>query len=145
MTKYLNDKSDGTPFINRDIVVAGSNWTEDADNTEYSCKYCRRTMSKTKIIDSSHQNPSFSLYCSFCGILSEIEEDTRKKSKVKVHKGKITEPAVSYAPELTLKRKTVEYKGGTKVLSQKGSIRITGYNEGKGQVNNGNSNRHDKS
>ena len=85
-------------------------------------------MSKIKLLDSSGQNPSLSLYCSFCGISSEIEEDTRKKSKVKVHKGKITEPAVGYAPEVGLKRKQKVIKGGLRLMEQKG-LKITNYKE----------------
>lgn len=133
MTKYFNDKypSGTIPFINRDIVTAGEEqWAQDPDDVEYSCKYCNRIMHKTKLIDSSGQNPSYgwSLYCSSCGISSQVEEDTRKKSKVKVHKGKITELAVSYAPEPGLKRKNKEPKGTFKKLQERG-IKITDYHE----------------
>ena len=125
MTKYLSDKYATHP---KDIITIGNDWTEDYDNTEYSCKYCRRIMHKTKIIDSSGQNPSYSVYCASCGILSEVEEDTRKKSKVKVHKGKVTDAnlGVAYVPEKTIARKKTEPKGTFRMLQERG-IKITNY------------------
>jgi hypothetical protein len=126
MTRYFNDKHPGI-HSGKDIVVAGNELTADPE-TEYSCKYCRRIMHKTKIIDSSHQNPSINLYCSFCGIESEIEEDTRKKSRLKVPSGPVTNPSVSYAPEIGMPRKKNEPRGSFRRLQERG-IKITDYKE----------------
>jgi hypothetical protein len=101
-------------------------------NREPICSYCRRNL--IKLQDRNNRNISW--FCSFCQIetLGEETNDLRSKSKIMAPTSldNSKNPAVAYPPEPGLKHNTVEYKGGTAVLSKKGTIRITGYVEGKG-------------
>lgn len=81
-------------------------------------------MHKTKIIDSSHQNPGISLWCSFCSIESIPDKDTRRKGKLNPKNSSVEEIAVSIIPERGIQRKKSEITGTLKTLEQRG-IRIT--------------------
>ena len=83
----------------------------------------------SSLFDSSESDSvSVSSSSSSSGIESEIEEDTRKKPRVKVHKGKVTEPAIGYTPEVGLQRKKTEPRGSFRRLQERG-IKITDYKE----------------
>jgi hypothetical protein len=126
MTKYLNDKyGKGN---NKDTpIVFDNSWTQDINKIPI-CSYCRRDLIK---LQTNGKNISW--YCPFDQIETPEEDNLRNKSRLSTpSKSNADDPSVSYTVEPTLTRKTVEYKGGTAVLSKKGTIKITGYKEGKG-------------
>jgi hypothetical protein len=128
MTKYNDDKHRGirkeeTP------IVASYNTNEYKTLT---CRWCNHVLHS--IIDSSGQNSN--LYCSNCSITYPNDDTEDLRSKSKLITPDITDhssnPAVSYPPEVELKRKKKEVKGGLKSLAERGSINITSYSENKG-------------
>jgi hypothetical protein len=128
MTKYYSDKNKfvtGKP-VDTPISIPAERYDDSILRREYSCEYCHRTLNK--LIDSSHQNPSW--YCSSCNIkvIPSEEAELRARSRLKVPSGPIQEAAVAYAPEKGLKRKKNEPKGTFRRMQERG-IKITNYSE----------------
>jgi hypothetical protein len=109
-------------------IVASYNTNE---HKTLVCRWCNYTLHTIR--DSSGQNVN--LYCSNCSISYEDSntDDLRSESKLEVPDGMDNNrnPAVSYTPESTLKRKKKELTGSFKALQQRG-VRFTNITEGKG-------------
>jgi hypothetical protein len=133
MTKYfdsqnrnkgIHDNSYDSPISIPDYIQM-----ESSNVTRY-CPYCHVSLSR--LIDSSGLNPSW--YCSRC----VIEYPDKTKVKTKSHLATTEQsnnndnPSVSYAPEVGLRKKDREIKGGLKKISERSGVRVTSYKEGKG-------------
>jgi len=110
LTKYLNDKYGVRNNRDTPIVAGSSEWTRDNSRIPM-CQWCRRDLVKLQ----DRNNINISWFCSFCQI-ETLDEDDNLRSKNKIVSPERTDnsdnPSVSYAPEPSLKRKPVEYKGG---------------------------------
>jgi hypothetical protein len=128
MTKYT-DRNYRIGIQKDSPIVAGEEEIRQVENRgrEYICSTCRRTL--VKLVDYSGENISY--FCNFCSPETLPTTELRSKSKISTPTGMITEPAVSLVPEVGIKRKKKEVKGGLKTLQDRG-INITHYKEGKG-------------
>jgi hypothetical protein len=127
MTKWHDDKNKWRMNADTPIPI-GDEWNRDP-NPSYICNYCQRTMSK--LTDRSGLSPSW--YCTNCSI--EVDPsitEVRSKSPLSTRDEPPEHPYVAFPPEPELKRKKKEIKGGLKAMTEKGSIRVTSYKEGKG-------------
>jgi hypothetical protein len=130
-TKYFNEqnRNKGISHDNSyDTPITTTDYTQyESRNVTRYCPYCQVSLSR--LIDSSGLNPSW--YCSRCVI--EYPDKTKVKSKSRLatteQSNNNDNPLTSYSPERTLGKDKPDYQGGFKVLSQKGTIRITDYKE----------------
>jgi hypothetical protein len=121
MTKYT-DRGYKQPA---DIPISLPNY--EYENRVYYCDTCKRNL--VKLIDSSGQNPSW--YCNHCSIETFPTEEIRSRSKLQTPDGPIEEPGITHLPEVGIKRKQKEEKGGILELKRR-RMKITHYKEGKG-------------
>jgi hypothetical protein len=127
MTKYNDSRNRGTP-IDTGVPISLPNYEQMNSHKEFFCPYCQLKLSK--LIDSSGQNTSF--YCPKCTIEYPNESEAKSKSYLSTpQKSNNENPAVSYAPEVELKRKKTEVRGGLAELQKRG-IKVTSYTESKG-------------
>ena len=126
MTNYYDKRNKWRK--DKDTPISVRDYTNTDEDKTYYCNNCNRNLHK--LIDSSGENPSY--YCNHCSIevipsLTEV----RSKSKIVTPEGPPDNPAVAFPPEVELKRKKVEIKGGLAELQKRG-IRIKNYTESKG-------------
>jgi hypothetical protein len=129
MTKYISDKYGYRyrPIIDTPVVAGEEEWYAES-RPPYICDFCHHTL--IKLQDRSGLNQSW--YCNNCHQEYDPEAELRTKSKISMSEGPVTNPSVSYAPEVGLKRKKREVKGGLKVLSERHGVKVTSYSESKG-------------
>jgi hypothetical protein len=131
MTKYLENKN---PWSRKKpaetpITLGEEEWYAES-RPPYICDFCHRTL--IKLQDRSILNTSW--FCNSCNAEydPESESELRSKTSLTMSEGPVTNPSTAYAPEVGLKRKDKEIKGGLKKLSERSGVRVTSYKEGKG-------------
>lgn len=126
MTKYIRkDNPSDTP-------VVASNNTEEV-------YYCSKCHYKLILIEDGYAR-----FCTHCQSRYERNHDIRRGLVMETMDGSIIDgnvfiagedPSVSYANEPTpksIRNRRKEYSGGTKILSERSTINITGYSESRG-------------
>jgi hypothetical protein len=131
MTKYVDNKfktyANADPNAYTPIIVSNESFSGDYHKT-FTCDTCSTIL--CKLVDSSGENVNF--YCSKCNSSSYDTESLKTKSKFKTKEGPIEEPAASVVPDVGLKRKKKEIKGGLAEIAKRPGVKITGYIESKG-------------
>jgi Zn-finger nucleic acid-binding protein len=129
MTKYTNERNRWAP---RDTgtPISLPNYEEIESRKEFFCPYCQLKLSR--LVDSSGQN-THAFYCPKCTIEYPDQSEVKSKSSLSTPRQKSNNenPAVSYAPEVELKRKKTKVRGGLAELQKRG-IKVTSYTESKG-------------
>jgi hypothetical protein len=126
LTKYNDNRNKGIP--NPDLPISVPNYEQIAIDSreERYCPYCQLRLSR--LIDSSGMNPNW--YCSKCVINYPDKSEVKSKSRLSTpQKSNNENPRIAYTPEVELKRKKTEVKGGLAEIAKRGSIRITSYTE----------------
>jgi hypothetical protein len=135
MTKYVDNKfktyanADPNAYPNAytPIIVSNESFSGDYHRT-FTCETCNTIL--TRLHDSGDNTISF--YCPKCNSNSYDTESLKTKSKFKTKEGPMEEPAASVVPDVGLKRKKKEIKGGLAEIAKRPGVKITGYVESKG-------------
>jgi hypothetical protein len=126
LTKYYQNKNRFEKY--NDTPISLPNYEQIESRNERYCPYCQIKLSR--LLDSSGLNPSW--YCSKCVIDYPDKSETKSESYLSTpRKSNNENPAVSYAPEPTIGKKPIEYKGGFSQLAKQGR-RITYYHDEEG-------------
>jgi hypothetical protein len=127
MTKYHDSKHYGQPN-NNNISIIGEDQIREIEGKkkEFICDTCRcNTLSR--LIDSSGENNDY-YYCTRCKTYAYDTDNLRTEEYLEMSDGPIDEVAVSYTPEVGLRKRKNQPKGTFKRMQEKG-INITSYKD----------------